>query len=106
VFGERYDATAVGGTQYSYDIRPGGDPAYVSAEYYFYGPTTTCTGSCWYNRDSDRFSNWSHASWHGQYGSTTLVRNADLARGYYRACLDESWAPDPCSSTSILTTSY
>jgi hypothetical protein len=107
VFGERSDATAVGGTQYTYDPRPGGDAAFVSATYWFYGPDLSCdSGSCWYLKDSDRFANWSQASWHAQYGSTPLVGSADRARGYYKACADKSWAPDPCSATSILTTSY
>ena len=107
VFGERSDATAVGGTQYAYDIRPGGDAAFVSVTYYFYGPDLGCSsGSCWSMKGGDRFGNWSQASWHAEYGSIPLARSADRARGYYKACTDKSWAPDPCSATSILTTSY
>ncbi len=111
VYGERFDATAVGGTEYAYDPQPGGDSAFVSVDYYVYGPSSsgacgTATGTCWYTVDHHRFSNWNQASWHGEYDSTRLVANADRARGYYRACADKSWAPDPCSATSILTTSY
>lgn len=111
VFGERADATAVGGTQSFIAFRDNGRGVYVTATYYFYGPgpaSTTCgsAGSCWYVKDSDRFVNWRKDYWGSQYGSTGLVGNADRARGYYRICEDHYLASDPCSATSILTTSY
>lgn len=112
VFGERADATAVGGTQSIIDFLNNGRPTYIQATYYFYGPrpTTPCdsnpNSSCWYVKDSDRFANWSSNTWHSQYGSTGLVGNADRARGYYKACEDIALHTDPCGTTSILTASY
>ena len=111
-FGERADATAVGGTQYVIDFLPSnGRPTYIYATYYFYGPgptSTTCSGggSCWYVNDGDRFDDWSSNTWHSQYGSTPLVGNADRARAYYKACENIRLHSDPCSTTAILTTSY
>lgn len=107
-FGERADATAVGGTQSIIDFLPGnGRPTYVTATYYFYGLGTSCgSGACWYYEDSDRFADWSSNTWHSQYGSTRLVSNADRARGYYQACENIRLHSDPCSTTAILTTSY
>ena len=112
VFGERADATAVGGTQSYFAYRDNGRGVYVSATYYFYGPgptSTTCGsqgGSCWYVKDGDRFPNWRKQIWGSQYGSTSLIDNADRARGYYKICEDHYLASDPCSATSVLTTSY
>ena len=80
--------------------------------YYFYGPgpTSTSCGSqgatCWYIKDGDRFPNNRRTIWVSQYGSTSLVQNADRARGYYKICEDHAFASDPCSTTAILTTSY
>src|SRR5436305_14185718 len=43
-FGERVDATGVGGTQWVIDFTPtDGKKMYVSATYYFYGPGPTAT---------------------------------------------------------------
>lgn len=110
VFGERVDATAVGGTQSFIAFRDNGRGVYISATYYFYGPGSPSCGtpgaSCWYVKDGDRFTNWRKDYWGSQYGSTSLVGNADRARGYYKICEDHYLASDPCSATSILTTSY
>jgi hypothetical protein len=112
VFGERQDATAVGGTQSYIALRDNGRGVYVTATYYFYGPgpnSTTCGsqgGSCWYVKDSDRFPNSRAPQWVSAYGSTGLVGNAERARGYFKVCEDHRFASDPCSATSILTTSY
>jgi hypothetical protein len=112
VFGERSDATAVGGTQSYIAFRDNGRGVYVSATYLFYGPgptSVTCGtqgGSCWYVNDGDRFPDWRTDAWRSQYASTPLVGNADRARGYYKVCEDHYLASDPCSATSILTASY
>lgn len=109
VFGERVDATAVGGSQSYIAFRDNGRGVYVAATYYFYGPQPNgaCgTSSCWYYNDSDRLPNSRQTYWVSSYASTPLVRDADRARGYYKVCEDHYLASDPCSTTSILTTSY
>ena len=110
VFGERADATAVG---HAVVHRVPGQRArrLVSATYYFYGPgpasTTWRAARFLLVRQRQRpVHQLAQGLLGSQYGSTPPGRQRRPGSGLYKICEDHYLASDPCSTTSILTTSY
>ena len=92
------------------DPRPGGDSVYVQTGFYWYSYRTLCDsgsgGVCWW-KDVDKQTDRSNsADWDPEYRARDLRGDADQARGKSKVCEDQSWSPDPCSSTAISTFAY
>lgn len=94
---------------YQRQLRSGDNGAFISTQYYSYGPGGSygCGNQdCWRdlgNRQTPRTTslNW---TWAANY--MALRADGTQARGAIKVCEDISWAPDPCSATSIQSFGY
>ncbi len=93
-------------TSYQYDLKPGGNYVRVETDFLFYGPDTSCEGSCWRNSASKQSEKSRSEKWVKDSRARNLEPEGEKARGGIDICEIQAWHNDPCSSYALPTFSY
>lgn len=100
-------------SSYQYQLENGDSGAFVSTDYYYYGPNSYCGGNqngsynvCWYEDHNWQTGRTTSHSWVWGASYDQLKPDASAARGSIKVCEDISWWPDTCSASVIKSFNY